>query len=97
MRKTLLAAGALSVLIGLSACADDYGYYGAGYGTPDVYYDNYYGPYTDGYWGPDNFFYYRGGDGRYLRDEGRHFRHERFERARGFHAHHDRDHDHDRR
>ena len=89
MRKMLIAAAIGGMFI-LPACAD-YGYrgayYGAEVGAPDVYYDSFYGPYTDGYWGPDDFFYYRGGDGRFVRDEGRHFQHRMFNGARGFHAH----------
>ena len=88
MRKMLIAA-ALGGMMILPACADD-AYYGASYGAPvgpaEVYYDNFYGPYTDGYWGPDQFFYYRGGDGRFLRDENQHFRRERFGGARMYHA-----------
>ena len=92
MSKTLLAAGAFSALIALSACAD--GYYGASAADNDVYYDGYYGPYADGYWGPDAAFYYRGGDGRYLRDDSRHFRREGFGDARMYRSHrYDRDHD----
>jgi hypothetical protein len=87
MRKTLLAAGALSALLALSACGGGYGYYGASAGGPDVYYDNFYGPYTDGYWGPDEFFYYRGGDGAFVRDENHHFQRHMFNGAHGFHAH----------
>jgi hypothetical protein len=94
MRKTLLAAGALSVLIGLSACGGGYGYYGASVGPGDVYYDGFYGDYTDGYWGPDRNFYYRGGDGRFQRDENRHFQRRMFSGAHMYHARpYDRAHD----
>ena len=105
MRKLLLLAavgGALTV----SACATNGGYVGAGYGydyagpADDVWYDGYDGPYTDGYWGPDNFFDYRGGAGRLLREPAHHFRHQRFGGANRFHARpfdRDRDGDHDRR
>jgi len=86
MRKMLIAAAMGGMLI-LPACADYGGaYYGAGYGGADVYYDNFYGPYTDGYWGPDNFFYYRGGDGRFLRDDSHHFQRQMFGSAHRFHA-----------
>lgn len=78
--KIILAA---PLLIGVAACADD-GYVGvrSAYYDPYPYYgwyDGYYGPIYDGYWGTDGFFYYRSGD----RD--RHFRrgdHEHF-RQRG--------------
>ena len=96
MRKMLLAAALGGMLI-LPACADS-GYYGASVGPSEVYYDGYYGAYTDGYWGPDQFFYYRGGDGRFLRDESRHFRRERFGEARMYRSRpFDRDHDRDDR
>lgn len=76
----------------------DYGYgpYGRDYGPApyagpgaydyDGFYDDYYGPFFDGYWAPDGFFYYsRGlGDG-FHRDVGGHFRHDS---AAGFHAVH---------
>lgn len=63
---TLLVCSA--ALAGLSGCASD-GYYGAdlgyGYGSPytyDGWYDGYYGPIYDGYWGSDGYFYYRTSD-----------------------------------
>lgn len=88
MRKTLLIAGAIGALLTVSACADSggYGYYGAEVGTPDVYYDGFYGAYPDGYWGPDDFFYYRSG-GHFIRDENHHFQHRMFNGAHGYHAH----------
>jgi hypothetical protein len=97
MRKMLIAAAIGGMLI-LPACASEGAYYGAGYGDADVYYDNFYGPYTDGYWGPDSYFYYRGGDGRFLRDDSHHFRRQMFGSARRFHARpFNRDRDGDRR
>jgi hypothetical protein len=99
MRKMLIAAALGGMLI-LPACAYDGGgaYYGAGYGGADVYYDNYYGPYTDGYWGPDAYFYYRGADGRFLRDQDRHFRRQMYGGAHRYHARpYDRDRDGDYR
>jgi len=100
MRKMLIAA-ALGGLLILPACADGAyygaGYYGSGYGAADVYYDNYYGPYTDGYWGPDAYFYYRSADGRFLRDQDRHFRREMWSGAHRYHARpYNRDRDRDR-
>ena len=66
--------------LALSACADD-GYYhggpyvGAGLAY-DGYYDGFYGPIYDGYWGGDGFFYYRHGAGerRFVRSDPTHFR-----------------------
>jgi len=81
-----LAAGAAA--LGLAACADDYGhrsYYGAAIGY-DGFYDDAYGPFYDGYWGGDGFFYYSDAAGHpFRRDEGRHFRRDS---AAGFHAVH---------
>ncbi len=94
MSKTLLAAGALSALIALSACGGGYGYYGASVADNDVYYDGFYGPYSEGYWGPDRAFYYRGGDGRFVRGDGTHFQHRMFNGAHAYHSRpYDRDHD----
>ncbi len=72
MGLAALTAGAL-----LAGCAGTY--YGGGYGGPvaavgyDGYYDDYYGPFDDGYWGADGGFYYRGSDHSYHRDTGGHF------------------------
>ena len=88
MKRTALVAGALGAVTLLAACGGGYGYHGAAYaGEADVYYDGFYGDYTDGYWAPEGF-YYRGGDGRFIHDEGNHFRHERFNGGRGFHSGH---------
>jgi hypothetical protein len=77
MMKTIVlslvaAAGALS----LGGCADGYG--GRHFGGPgyDAYYDDFYGPYAGGYWGPDDVFMFsRDHGGHYERDEAHHFRH----------------------
>ena len=66
----------------LAGCVgyDGYGGYGYGarYGAPiayDGFYDNYYGPIYDGYWGGGGAFYYRSHErGRWIRDRGNHFR-----------------------
>jgi hypothetical protein len=43
------------------------------------WYDNYYGPIYDGYWGPGDVFYYRVRPGdRFYRDDRRHFRRNEF-------------------
>jgi hypothetical protein len=82
MNRILLALGFGAAVIGLSACAEDYGgprHYAAYDHNPigyDGFYDGYYGPFYDGYWG-DGGFYYSTGEGRpYVRDDGNHFRHE---------------------
>jgi hypothetical protein len=85
----LLGAAAIAAL--LSACASDDGRhhhhaYVVGGIDYDGFYDDYYGPIQDGYWGTDNYFYYQDGPGHpYRRDEGGHVRHEA---AGGFHAIH---------
>jgi hypothetical protein len=91
----VLALGACSDYYG-----DDYGYYGSDYGyypsayyhggmaavDYDGYYDDYYGPFYDDYWGNDGFFYYSvSPGGRFVRDQGHHFRRGM---AAGFHAVH---------
>ena len=70
----------------LAGCATDG--YGGGYTYSagvawndypyDFYYDNYYGPIYDGYWGGDGYFYYRSSvsDRGYRRGDGHHFRHD---------------------
>lgn len=83
MRKYLLGAAALLTLAG---CAGP-GYVGggamAGY---DGFYDDYYGPIYDGYWGDGGVFFYRSHPhGRYIRDGGGHFRHDA---VNGFHSMH---------
>jgi hypothetical protein len=73
----------------LSACANDGNMYRPHYlaaTSYDAYYDDAYGPFNDGYWGPDDQFYYRGGAfGRYIPDRGMHFHHEA---GTGMHAVH---------
>ncbi len=75
--KTRIGLAALTTAALLAGCAGPY------YGGPgpvaavgyDGYYDDYYGPFDDGYWGGDGGFYYRGGDHHYHRDTGNHFSH----------------------
>lgn len=81
MKKLLLALCATVPALSLGACATDYGdgrYGSAYYGGPysyTGYYDGFYGPIYDGYWGRDNYFYYRGGvgDRAYRRGDRTHF------------------------
>jgi hypothetical protein len=83
----LLGAGAAAIL--LSACAEDYPHgYGGGYGYDqggpmDVWYDGYYGPYDGGYWDGEAFYYHDRTRG-FMRDDGGHFHHQRFEGGHGF-------------
>jgi len=82
--KSGIALGLLALCtVPLAGCADDYAYgggvaYGPGPYAYDGWYDGYYGPIYDGYWGSDNYFYYRrgGGDRAYIRGDGGHFRHD---------------------
>jgi hypothetical protein len=77
--KFLIALCAVLPALPLAACADGRGYGGVEVGaTPygyDGYYDDFYGPIYDGYWGDDGAFYYRGGAGehRYRRGDAHHF------------------------
>ena len=73
----LVAAAAL----GLGACASE-GAYGSANGGAvwhTGWYDNFYGPVYDGYWGPSGLFYFRTtADDAYHRDLYRHFRRNEF-------------------
>jgi len=59
-------------------------YYGDRYYSPRTvwhrgWYDNFYGPIYDGYWGPGDVFFYRVQPGdRFYRDDRRHFRRNEF-------------------
>ena len=108
MKTILLAALVAGGALIMSGCADE-GYYhhgpmAVGYAG---YYDDAYGPFNDGYWADDGFFYYStGGDRHYRRDDAHHFRRDG---GTGFHpvqghprdggqgGGHGRDHDGDRR
>ena len=69
MKTVLIAACAA---LALSACATGYGHDRYGF---NAYYDDFYGPYGDGYWGRDGGFWYRRGPhDHYVRDSGNHFR-----------------------
>jgi hypothetical protein len=86
MKRILLAAAGV---LALSGCAE--GYYDGGYGFGGggvAYYDDFYGPFYDGYWGRDNTYYYRNGrHGAWTRDEGRHFRRGPDQGYHGVHGH----------
>src|SRR5689334_21117946 len=70
-RALLIATAATAIL--LSACATTpYPAYAGYYG----YYDGDYGPYWDGYWGTDGFFYFFDVHANHFRrDDDHHFRH----------------------
>ena len=85
MKQHLFSALALVLATsGLAACAN--GYYGGGYSYYDGYYDDFYGPVSYGYWGPDDYFYYSTVvGGPYIRDDARHFHRATFQGAHRFH------------
>ncbi|MDE1917302.1 MAG: hypothetical protein KGJ57_14660 [Sphingomonadales bacterium] len=79
MKKTIALVLLTLATVPLAACEED-GYggvysYGPGPYAYDGYYDGYYGPIYDGYWGSDNYFYYRhgAGDRAYIRGGRDHF------------------------
>jgi hypothetical protein len=79
MKRSIIALATGLTLLSLTACVDDGYGYGSLYWSSYPYsgwYDNYYGPIYDGYWGADNYFYYRrqSQDHRYYRDRQQHFR-----------------------
>jgi hypothetical protein len=63
--------------VALAGCAGGPGYQmdAAGPYAYDGWYDGYYGPIYDGYWGDDGNFYYRHGEGegRFVRGDRNHF------------------------
>ena len=73
MKKALIP---LLLALPLAACAESYdGPYGPGPVVYDGFYDDYYGPIYDGYWGTGGAFYYRTHpNGRFVRDRSGHFR-----------------------
>ena len=78
MKRPIVFAGLAALAFSLSGCATD-SYDGryfadADYGY-DGYYDGFYGPIYDGYWGTNGYFYYRGAAGRpFIRGDRNHFR-----------------------
>ena len=97
MKRFLPLIGMASALALVAGCADtgygdQYGYgrsdaaYGYDYGPPAVgfeaFYDDAYGPFYDGYWANDGFYYRSSNQEAYHRDAGGHFRREA---SNGFH------------
>ncbi|MDE2405578.1 MAG: hypothetical protein KGM17_13000 [Sphingomonadales bacterium] len=80
--KTLPILAAVAALATLSACDEGYGGTEIGWGPAgyayDGWYDGYYGPIYDGYWGDDGGFWYRSRsvDRHWRRGDGAHFRRE---------------------
>lgn len=89
--KLMVLPAAFCGGLALSACGGNY-YGGADVGVGAVgpvalddcsgFYDDFYGPFDDGCWGNDGYFWYRGGDHGWHRDDARHFSH-----AAGEHMH----------
>ncbi|MDE2435774.1 MAG: hypothetical protein KGM49_05900 [Sphingomonadales bacterium] len=82
MRRAMILTALALATVPLAGCASDYGH---GYNRPVAYsnyyprsygwYDGYYGPIFDGYWGNGGYYYYRMHDrDRWRRDGDRHFR-----------------------
>ena len=90
MKKLMAGIAGVTALVLLGGCADGYGSGGVGMSASvdydDGYYDGSYGPFYDGYWANDGYFYYSDAEGHpFRRDEARHFRHDH---AAGFnHVH----------
>ncbi len=82
MNRLFVALCVAIPAVSLGGCAG--GYYGGdlSVGSPYAYngfYDDYYGPIYDGYWGTDGGFYYRraASDRSYRRGDARHFHRDR--------------------
>jgi len=93
MRYVATLAGCAAAAVLLAGCAYDEGYHHHGEMAVGVdydgFYDDYYGPVADGYWGPDDFFYYTDAPGHpFRRDESHHFRHDAAEGFHPVHGHH---------
>lgn len=81
MKRALTVMALAVASVPLAGCMAEYGYgggpaiYASGPYAYDGWYDGYYGQIYDGYWGSDNYFYYRHGDGdrAYVRGDRGHF------------------------
>ncbi len=80
-----LAAGLCVMLAGCAYREGPPGPYAGGPSYYDGYYDDYYGPVEEGFWGPDGYFYYGDHDHNFHRGEPAHFRRDA---AQGFHPFH---------
>ena len=79
MKNYQRLAFVMAAAIGLGACESDFGRHGGPYAGADVayvdgYYDDFYGPVYDGYWGDGDVFFYRSSpDTDFRRDDAHHF------------------------
>lgn len=105
MKRMMMLVGLALAAVPLAGCAEDYGYggsygYSAYYGPRGLgWYDGYYGPVYDGYWGNGGaIYYYRMHErDRWRRDEGRHFRYGERSPGDGWRRYGRADRDHGRR
>ncbi len=76
MKRTILPPLCAALLLAGCAGPGEIGMTAGGPAYYDGYYDGFYGPFTDGYWGDDGFFWYADGTHNWHRDDARHFRHD---------------------
>jgi hypothetical protein len=91
----LIGAAAVAVLLAGCAYGDDHHHNFRTAGVDyDGYYDDAYGPITDGYWGSDGVFYFAVGGGHtYRRDDDHHIQRDQAPGRHNIHGHHNDDHD----
>jgi|HubBroStandDraft_1064217.scaffolds.fasta_scaffold33357_2 hypothetical protein len=89
MKMIAAIAVAAATALSLAGCEANFGGHHAGVSVAyvDGYYDDAYGPWYDGYWGSDDYFYYRAGPSdTFHRDDARHFSHQQAQGAHSFHG-----------
>jgi hypothetical protein len=95
--KHAIALASLAVSVALTGCVAygppgpgpgpyAYGPYPAEAVAYDGFYDGAYGPFYDGYWARDGYFYYSDRNHGFHRDFGGHFRHEGLSGYHPFHG-----------
>ena len=92
VRTLLPLVGATVAALVLSACASGgERFWARSTGVDyDGYYDEHYGPISDGYWGGDGAFYYQAGEGHaYHRDDEHHVWRQAGAGRHNIHGHHD--------
>ena len=86
----LLGAATLMLLLGACVSDEDHGHRLHASVDYDGYYDDFYGPITDGYWGADGVFMFTTDQGRsYHRDEARHIQRDATAGHHNIHGHHE--------
>lgn len=85
--------GAATLVLSLGACAYEGDHHRDHYVASvdyDGYYDDYYGPITDGYWGQDGVFMFTTDQGRsYRRDDDHHIQRDASAGRHNIHGHHE--------